>query len=196
MKRFELVIDEEMDIDGVQAISLVSDPAIESNFIALKKEKIQLALVDEEKKILMGAALIPNKQIYRRDGDVEYEVYFTTETVRKASELFFKNANQSKTTLEHLIDLKGNTIVESWIKEDDVHDKSVKFNIDAPVGSWIISMKIDDKDTYQMAKDGLIKGFSIEGFFLDKMVKANKQNEDDKLYDEIVALLQNVTNKK
>ena len=196
MKRFELVIDEEMDIDGVQAISLVSDPAIESNFIALKKEKIQLALVDEEKKILMGAALIPNKQIYRRDGDVEYEVYFTTETVRKASELFFKNANQSKTTLEHLIDLKGNTIVESWIKEDEVHDKSVKFNIDAPVGSWIISMKIDDKDTYQMAKDGLIKGFSIEGFFLDKMVKANKQNEDDKLYDEIVALLQNVTNKK
>ena len=141
----------------------------------IKKEKIQLSLVDEEKKILIGAALIPNKQIDRRDGDVEYEVYFTTETVRKASELFFKNANQSKTTLEHLIDLKGNTIVESWIKEDEVHDKSVKFNIDAPVGSWILSMKIEDKDTYQMAKDGIIKGFSIKGFFWDKMVKDNSQ---------------------
>jgi len=199
MERYELILDEEQDIDGVQAISLVSDPAIESNFIALNKDKIQLAAVNDEKRILMGAALIPNKSIYRRDGNLEYEVFFTDETVRKASELFFKNANQSKTTLEHVIDLKGNTIVESWIKEDNVHDKSARYAIDVPIGSWVVSMKIEDDATYKMAKDGLIRGFSIEGYFIDKMVQANKQeeieNEDDKLADEIMDLIKNVTNK-
>ena len=83
MERYELILDEEQDIDGVQAISLVSDPAIESNFIALNKDKIQLAAVNDEKRILMGAALIPNKSIYRRDGNLEYEVFFTDVTIPK-----------------------------------------------------------------------------------------------------------------
>lgn len=196
MERFELIIDEEMDIKGVQAISLVSDPAIEADFIALNKQKkIELAVVNDEKRILMGAALIPNKPIYRREGDVEFEVFFTNDTVRKASELFFKQGNQSETTLEHLIDLSGNTVVESWIKEDEVHDKSVKFGVEAPVGSWIISMKIEDDELYKMAKDGMIKGFSIEGYFVDNMLKAKKQSKEDELYDEIVDLIKNVTNK-
>ena len=196
MERFELIIDEEMDIKGVQAISLVSDPAIEADFIALNKQKnIELAVVNDEKRILMGAALIPNKPIYRREGDVEFEVFFTNDTVRKASELFFKQGNQSETTLEHLIDLSGNTVVESWIKEDEVHDKSVKFGVEAPVGSWIISMKIEDDELYKMAKDGMIKGFSIEGYVVDNMLKAKKQSKEDELYDEIVDLIKNVTNK-
>ena len=196
MERFELIIDEEMDIKGVQAISLVSDPAIEADFIALNKQKkIELAVVNDEKRILMGAALIPNKPIYRREGDVEFEVFFTNDTVRKASELFFKQGNQSETTLEHLIDLSGNTVVESWIKEDEVHDKSVKFGVEAPVGSWIISMKIEDDELYKMAKDGMIKGFSIEGYFVDNMLKAKKQSKEDELYNEIVDLIKNVTNK-
>ena len=90
MKIIELFIDEEGLLSGIDAISIVEKPAIEENFIALSEEKqVQLAEVDKEKKILMGAALIPNKNIYRRNGDDEYYIYFSEDTVRKAAELFF-----------------------------------------------------------------------------------------------------------
>jgi hypothetical protein len=67
MKIVELLIDEEQELSGIEAISIVDEPAIEENFIALSKNhEIQLAEVSKEKKILMGAALVPNKNIYRK----------------------------------------------------------------------------------------------------------------------------------
>ena len=174
METYELFLDEETKEKGVFAISLVSDPAIESDWIALSKD-VKMAVVDDEKHILMGAALIPNKLIPRKDQSGIFNVFFSEDTVRKASEMFLKNGFQSETTLEHAIQLDSNTVSESWIKEDNVHDKSVKFGIDVPVGTWLISMKIEDDDVYQMAKDGLINGFSIEGRFADVLVKNSKE---------------------
>ena len=90
MRIVELIIDEKDDTSGIEAVSVVENPAIESDFIALKKHEIELKEVDAEKRILMGAALIPNKQIYRKnDKNEEYYIYFSEATVRKASELFF-----------------------------------------------------------------------------------------------------------
>ena len=100
----ELFIDEE-DAIGIEAISVVESPAIEEDFIALKNQEFKLAEVDKEKRILMGAALIPNKPIYRRNQDNEYYIYFSQATVRKASELFFINGNQNNSTLEHQVPL-------------------------------------------------------------------------------------------
>ena len=100
MKIIELVIDEKEDLSGVEAISIVEFPAIEENFIALNQQ-IQLAKVDDDKRILMGAALIPNKNIYRRNGEDEYYIFFSEDTVKKASELFLMNSNQNNATLEH-----------------------------------------------------------------------------------------------
>jgi len=174
METYELFLDEETKEKGVFAISLVSDPAIESDWIALSKD-VKMAVVDDDKHILMGAALIPNKLIPRKDKSGIFNVYFSEDTVRKASEMFLKNGFQSETTLEHAIQLDSNTVSESWIKEDNVHDKSVKFGIDVPVGTWLISMKIEDDSIYQMAKDGLINGFSIEGRFADMLVKNSKE---------------------
>ena len=174
METYELFLDEETKEKGVFAISLVSDPAIESDWVALSKN-VKMAVVDDEKRILMGAALIPNKLIPRKDSTGIFNVFFSDETVRKASEMFLKNGFQSETTLEHAIPLDSNTVSESWIKEDNVHDKSVKFGIDVPVGTWLISMKIEDDNVYQMAKDGLINGFSIEGRFADILVRNSKE---------------------
>ena len=102
MKVIELFIDEEGEFSGIDAISIVEQPAIEENFVALKEEiKVELADVDKEKRILMGAALIPNKKIYRRDKEDEYYIYFSEDTVRRASELFLMKGNQNKSTLEH-----------------------------------------------------------------------------------------------
>ena len=117
MKIIELILDEENEDGGITAISLVENPAIEEDFIALKSDKkeIQLKEIDKENRILMGAALVPNKPIYRKSEDEEYYIFFSKDTVRKASERFFINGNQSKSTLEHKIALEGLTVVESWI---------------------------------------------------------------------------------
>ena len=171
MKIVELLIDEEQLLSGIEAISIVDQPAIEENFIALSKQhEIKLAQVDEEKRILMGAALVPDKNIYRRDGEEEYYIYFSKDTVRKASQLFLMRGNQNKSTLEHQAELHGLSVVESWIIEDEVHDKSRKYDMDLPVGTWMVSMKVNNDDVWEnYVKTGLVKGFSIEGYFKDKL---------------------------
>ena len=169
-KIVELVIDENDDQAGIDAISVVSEPAIQETFVALNKHEILLKEVDSEKRILMGAALVPNKQIYRRNDKTneEYYIYFSEDTVRKASELFFKKSNHQNATLEHSEKVDGTTIVESWIVENSKTDKSALYGMDMPVGTWMVSMKIDNEDIYKKAIDGSIRGFSIEGFFTDK----------------------------
>ena len=190
MNIFELIIDELDEKGGINAISLVADPAIESDWITLSKQKkVELKFVDEEKRILMGAALIPNKPIYRRnENGEEYHIFFSDKTIRRAAELFLEKGLQSESTLEHEISLKGNTVVESWIKEDEVHDKSVKYGLNAPVGTWCVSMKINDDRVWQLAKEGHIKGFSIEGYFTDNVVHNSKEKSIQELYNEIMNL--------
>ena len=171
MKIVELLIDEEQLLSGIEAISIVDQPAIEENFIALSKQhEIKLAQVDEEKRILMGAALVPDKNIYRRDGEEEYYIYFSKDTVRQASQLFLMRGNQNKSTLEHQAELHGLSVVESWIIEDEVHDKSRKYDMDLPVGTWMVSMKVNNDEVWNdYVKTGKVKGFSIEGYFKDKL---------------------------
>jgi hypothetical protein len=179
MRIIELLIDEDALLSGIEAISIVDKPAIEENFIALKEQtKVNLAEVDKEKRILMGAALIPNKNIYRTDGEDEYYIYFSDDTVRKASELFLMRGNQNKSTLEHEAELNGLTVVESWIIEDEVHDKSRKYGLDMPVGTWMVSMKVNNEEVWEnYVKTGLVKGFSIEGYFTDKL-EMSKMGDD------------------
>lgn len=168
MRIVELVI--EKDLDGIDAVSLVDSPAIEENFIALNKEyKIEFAEVDSDKRILMGAALIPNKQIYRKNGKDEFYVFFSEATVKQASELFLKNGNQSNATLEHKAKFDGATVVESWIIDNPEMDKSKQYGFSLPKGTWMISMKIEDENVWKQVKDGKYKGFSIEGYFADKL---------------------------
>lgn len=185
MRIVELVI--ENDIDGIDAVSVVDAPAIESNFIALAKEhQVMLAEVDAEKRILMGAALIPNKQIYRKEGEDEYYIFFSKDTIKKASELFLQNGNQSNSTIQHQDKLDGMTVVESWIIEDEQFDKSKKYNFNLPVGTWMISMKVENDEVWNRVKSGEIKGFSIEGSFADKLEL--KKHED--LVSQIIKILE------
>jgi hypothetical protein len=172
----ELFIDEDNDLNGIQAISIVEHPAIEEDFVALKEQgRLELAKIDEDKRILMGAALIPNKKIYRNNGLQEYYIFFSEGTVRKASELFLTNGKQNNSTLEHDDVLEGLSVVESWIIEDDVKDKSRKYNLNMPVGTWMVSVKVNNEDIWEeFVKTKRVKGFSIEGFFSDKL-EMNKQ---------------------
>jgi hypothetical protein len=189
----ELFIDENDEVSGIEAISVVEHPAIESDFVALKNQEFKLAEVDKEKRILMGAALIPNKPIYRRNGEQEYYIYFSKDTVRKASELFFIRGNQNNSTLEHQIPLKGLTAVESWIVESE-QDKSRAYDLNVPIGTWMVSMKVNNEDVWKQVKEGEVKGFSIEGYFADKLERPNEPNnlseiEDEYLLEELKEIL-------
>ena len=178
MKIVELIIDEEDELGGIEAISLVEQPAIEENFIALKDQKeYKLKTLDAEKRIVLGALLVPNKTIYRKDGKEEYYIYFSKETVKRASELFLMNGKQNNATLEHKFDIEGLTLVESWIVENKEKDKSAIYNMDVPVGTWMGAVKVNNEDIWQdFVKTGEVLGFSIEGFFLDKDNKKDEKN--------------------
>jgi hypothetical protein len=174
----ELVIQDDNQELAIDAISLVSAPAIEQDFVYFGKEKsnLTLAKVDEEKRMLISPALIPNKNIVRYDAntDSEYYVWFSKETVRKASELYLKHNNHHKATYEHQDRVSGVLTIESWIKEGDM-DKSKLYGFDLPNGTWFVKMKIDNEELWQDIKSKKIKGLSIEGYFTDKFEAMQKK---------------------
>lgn len=175
----ELLIDELNDKPGVFAISLVDEPAIESNFVALNSHKVQMRVVDEEKRMVIGLALIPEKEIFRKDAEGrEYNIMFSKETVRKASELYLSRHRANNTTYAHNKQVEGVSLSETWIVEDKQKDKTALYNIDAPVGSWAISMKVENEDVWQSVKEGKVLGFSIEGIFDEKPVDKYKEMWD------------------
>jgi len=192
MRIIELILDEE-DLDaGVEAISIVESPAIESDFVALKNQEIKLAEVDKEKKILMGALLIPDKPIYRNGSEGEYYIFFSKDTIVKASQMFLQNGNQSRSTLEHAQALNGLTLVESWIVEDKAKDKTALYGLDVPVGTWMGSVKVNNEDVWnEYVKTNKVKGFSIEGYFADKM-EAPKEAIEEQMAEQLLNQIKDI----
>tara|TARA_B100001093_G_C26636772_1_gene931315 strand:- start:262 stop:846 length:585 start_codon:yes stop_codon:yes gene_type:complete len=190
MRIVELILEDD-DI-GVEAISVVENPAIEEDFIALKKQEYKFAEQDKEKRLLVGAALVPNKPIFRKNVDDEYYIFFSKETVRKASQMFFKNGNQSQATLEHQVKLDGMTVVESWIVESE-KDKSRHYGLDVPVGTWMVSMKVESDAVWQdYVKDGKVKGFSIEAYFSDKMSRPKDKDLKEEASQEFINTIKKI----
>ena len=190
MRIVELILDEQQMASGIDAISIVEAPAIESNFVALKSHEVKFAKVDAEKRILMGPILIPDKPIYRKqvvDGELdEFYIYFSKQTVAKASQMYLMNSKQSNTTLEHGMELNGLCLVETWLKEDMEKDKSAIYGMTDPIGTWMGSLKVTNDDVWEnYVKTGKVKGFSIEGYFADKM----KMSKTPSVLDEIKGLL-------
>jgi len=182
MNIIELILDEENNEIGIEAISVVENPAIEEDFIALNSNIIELAEADKEKKLLVGALLIPNKPIYRKSGEEEYYIYFSKDTVRKASQMYLMNGNQSNATLEHEHDIHGLSVVECWIVEDSEKDKSAIYEMSLPVGSWVVAMKVYNEQVWNdFVKTGKVKGFSIEGYFADKVNMSEELSDEEKL---------------
>ena len=190
----ELIISGEEEL-AIDAISLVTSPAIESEFVFFGKEKNNLtfAKVDEEKRMLISPALIPNKNIFRHNPNTQedYYVYFSKETVRKASELYLKHNNHHKATYQHQDRVSGVLTVESWIKEGDM-DKSKLYGYDLPDGTWFVKMKIENDELWSKIKDGELKGLSIEGYFTDKMQAMSEKQPTDK---EILEALNEIISK-
>ena len=174
----ELIIADDSQELAIDAISLVTSPAIEQDFVFFGKEKNNLtfAKVDEEKRMLVSPALIPNKNIFRHNPNTQedYYVYFSKETVRKASELYLKHNNHHKATYQHQDRVSGILTVESWIIEDTKLDKSTLYGYSLPVGTWMVKLSISNDEIWSKIKNGELKGLSIEGYFTNKFEQMQK----------------------
>lgn len=131
------------------------------------------SIVDTEKRILVGPAMIPNKMMPRKDfaTDSIYFVYFSSETIEKLQRKFMTDKLIDATNVEHKEKmLEDVTVVESWIVEDENYDKQKKYGYNNPVGTWMIMMKINNDNIWENVKDGKLKGFSVQGYFSEKKV--------------------------
>ena len=172
---------------GVHAMSLVENPAIEVDFVALSKtRKVQQAAVEEgERKMVYGAVMLPEQLIYRVDAvGREYYCKYSKETINKIAQEYLKRNMHHNSNLEHEIPVAGCTVVESWITEGQF-DKSQNFGFNFPEGTWCIGMKIDNDEVWQSIKQGDVKGFSLEGFFTEISDEYMTQQEIEKIMKEL-----------
>ena len=172
---FEVTLEGEED--GVEAVSVVDFPAIEKNFVTLSKE-VKLAEFDNEKRIMYGAALIPNKLIYRETNEGEpFYIYFSKDTIEKTAHKFIKNNQHHNHTVMHEKPIEGLSVVESWITPEPIKQFGV------PAGTWMLKVKVDNEKFWkEEIKSGKLKGFSIEGWY-GKKIAASLQK--DIIFDEL-----------
>jgi len=194
---YELILQD--DEDGVFANSLVESPAIERDFVWLNKE-VAFQSVSDEKQLVAGPILVPNKKILRIDGEGKrYSVFFTPETIELVARKFMKNKYGDEVTLEHGNKTSGVYLTESWIIEQSAKDKSNIYGFTLPRGTWFGVYKVDDKNIWDKVKDGTFRGFSIEGLFehkrsnvklsLDKNIEELTENEVEVLLSQIKSLI-------
>jgi len=182
----ELTVNEDDDT-GVDIISFVESPAIEVDFMYFTDKKTQrFKAVDTDKRIVVGAAMLPNEKIIRYDADNNpYFVYFSEDTVRKCQELYFKRSKQNSTNVDHKDEVNGGvTVVESWIVENPEMDKSKHLGYEnIPKGSWFVSYKVDNDDLWDKVKNGEVLGFSVEGLFTQTVEQENVEKELHSILD-------------
>ena len=175
IKKYKVGIDSE-----TYAISLVESPAIESDFVALskeKEEKQQVFLESNEKHLVYGAALIPDKDIYRNNGEQEFYINFTKESIERMSQDFMKEYRQYEVKTDHDDIANEVCVVESWLVSDSYKDKSNALGINVPEGTWMVGMKVNNIETWERIKAGELKGFSVESMIsLEEFSKQNDNN--------------------
>ncbi len=190
---FQLVIDDNDELEGINCISLVSEPAIEVGWVAMSKEpkEIKFEVSDKEKRVILGPVLIPGKPIFRKDFTVDgdADVFFSAEDVEKIVQKFFRQKNESNVDLEHTLQIDGAVLYQSFIsdKENGIDPSQFK---DLPDKTFYVAYKIYDDDLWNSIKEGVFTGFSLAGFFDSIQVKQSKEKTDE----ELVLELQEVVN--
>ena len=158
IKKYKVGLDSE-----TYKISMVSEPAIEVDYVALsKQDEVQVKLSSDERHICYGPALIPNKDIYRNNGEQEFYINFTEESIVKMSQEFMKNYKQHEVNLQHEENVDEVYVCESWIVEDPYRDKANALGFNVPKNTWMVGMKVNNIDTWERVKSGELKGFSVE----------------------------------
>ena len=176
IKKYKVGIDSE-----TEAISMVTEPAIESDFVFLSKDKtiVKEAFSNDERHMVYGAVLRPDFPIYRNDGENEYYLEFTSESIERMARDYMMNYRQGNVTIQHEEYANEVFMVESWIKQDMDKDKSVSVGLDKslPIGTWFCGFYVNNNDVWERIKSGELKGFSVEAMIdLEDFAKVKKED--------------------
>jgi hypothetical protein len=133
----------------------------------IDREKQEFAIDSEEKRIVVGPAMVPNLNIMRKDSKGNpYQVFFTSETIKMIAEKYMRNKYIDNNDTDHNGEAaKDVYVIESWIKED-MEDKSNKYGFgELPIGTWFVSMKVRNDNVWYKIKNKELNGFSVSGYF-------------------------------
>ena len=199
IKKYKVGIDSE-----TEAISMVTEPAIESDFVFFSKDKdiVKEAFSSDEKHMVYGAVLRPDFPIYRYDGDNEYYLEFTSESIERMARDYMMNYRQGNVTIQHEEYANEVFMVESWIKQDMDKDKSVSVGLDKslPIGTWFCGFYVNNNDIWERIKSGELKGFSVEAMIdLEDFAKVKKDDEfemNETFWDKLKTIVNEALGKK
>ena len=153
-------------------------------------ERQSFAIQDEEERIIAGALMLADTPIYRNDGNGEYYVVFSKDTIKKIAQKYFKKGYQNNVNLMHDSGqvMDGVTMFESWIVDEKRGVKPMKGFEDVNDGSWFGSFKVENDDVWNMIKDGKIRGFSVEGIFN----YSKPMSKEEKMMEDIISILKQI----
>ena len=154
---------------GLSALSWAESKINSFEKNEMSNQKFQID--SEEKRVILGPAMVPDLRIFRKDNlGNPYYVFFTSETIRMIAEKYMKNKYiDNNDQMHNGKAVKDVYVIESWIKEDE-NDKSSKYGYsDLPLGTWFVSMKVNNPDIWAKVKEKILNGFSVSGFFSEEV---------------------------
>jgi hypothetical protein len=189
---YQLVINKDEEIEGINAISLVADPAIEVPFLAFSND-VKFEIESEDQQILFGPVLIPGQLIYRSNFELgeDANVFFSAEDVEFIVQTFFKNNNERNVNLEHSLAVEGATLYQSFIsdKENGINPKQFE---NLPDHTFYVKYKVYNETLWQSCKNGEFTGFSLEGFFDTIHISNSREYTNEEIMERIIKLLEKV----
>ena len=188
---YELKLDEQTNEFGVDIISLVDTPAIEKNYVMFESHKVEWT-ANNERMIVSGPAMIPDKLIYRNDANGEYNTVISKDTIEQVVLRYMEQGNQSNVNLMHGSMAKDVFVFESFISDSQRGIAPMAGYEDLPNGTWFVSMKVNNPTVWQQVKEGKLKGFSIEGFFGMEKKEVKAEMSVDSAFDEILELVKEI----
>jgi hypothetical protein len=133
----------------------------------IDREKQEFAIESEDKRIVVGPAMVPDLNIPRLDSKGnKYYVVFKEDTIKMISEKYMRNKYIDNNDTEHNGKAASDVyVIESWIVENPEHDKSKNYGFSVPKGTWMVAMKVRNDDVWQKIKNKELNGFSVSGYF-------------------------------
>jgi hypothetical protein len=184
---YKLVINDTED-SGVDMVSFVNAPAIEEEFMVFEKDEPFEFAKDEKRRIVTGAAMIPNKPIYRNNDGEEFMVMFDEDTIQKIVKKFLKQNNNRNVNVDHTTTVDGVELINSFMTDKEMGISAPKNYSKVPNGTWFLSYHVLNDEVWQSVENGTFKGFSVEGMFNRVPVQMSKTNieiEIDNLFKEL-----------
>ncbi|EPF11357.1 hypothetical protein ICA_02788 [Bacillus cereus BAG1O-3] len=145
---------------NISYVSLVTKGANGRQFAIMKSEfakqpniskQVPILKTEEEKQLVTGV-------VYEPDVEDSHGDKMTAEEIEKAAYTFMENYQHIDKQHDEIAG-KG-TVVENWIAKSDmtVGEQEVQ------AGTWLMTVRVDDADTWEEIKKGEVTGFSMGGF--------------------------------